>query len=69
MSMGTHDNPTSSKITFVDLKEVFLAKEWNLFCISRKKPNYLHLKDILKYKCELYLKQPLAPSQSKFIDD
>ena len=28
---------------------------------SRKKLHYLHLKDFLKYECELYLKQPLTP--------
>ena len=29
--------------------------------------NYLHLKDFLKYRCELYLKQPLTPPQRKII--
>jgi hypothetical protein len=28
------DNPTTSKITVDDLKEVFLAKEWNSFHLS-----------------------------------
>ena len=34
----------------------------------RKKSNYLHVKDILIYECELYLKQPLTPHQRKIID-
>ena len=29
--------------------------------------DYLHLKDFLKYECELYLKQPLIPPQCKMI--
>ena len=28
---------------------------------------YLYLKDFLKYKCELYLKQPLTPTECKII--
>jgi len=63
----THDNPTTSKITFNDIKEAFLAKEWNSFHLSGKKLDYLHLKDFLKYECELYLKQPLTPPQRKII--
>ena len=31
----------------VDVKEAFLAQEWNSFHLSRKKLDYLHLKDIL----------------------
>ena len=63
----THDNPTTSKSTYVDIKEVFLAKEWNSFHLSRKKLDYLHLKEFLEYVCELYLKQPLTPPQRKII--
>ena len=29
--------------------------------------HYLHLKDFLKYECELYLKQPLTPPELKII--
>ena len=36
--------------------KAFLANEWNSFHLLRKKLDYLHLKDFLKYKCELYLK-------------
>jgi hypothetical protein len=54
----SHDNPTTSKIALDDIKEVFLAKEWNSFHLSEKKIDYLHLKDFLKYECELYSKQP-----------
>ena len=27
--------------------------------------DYLHLKDFLKYECELYLKQPLTPTTTQ----
>ena len=49
------------------IKEVFLAKEWDSFHLTRKKLDDLHLKDFLKYECELYLKQPLTPPQCKII--
>ena len=32
----THDNPTTSKITYDDIKEAFLAKEWNSFHLNKK---------------------------------
>jgi len=48
-------------------KKVFLGKEWNFFHLLGNKLDYLHLKDFLKYECELYLKQPLTPSQHKII--
>ena len=51
----------------IDMKEAFLAKEWNSFHLSRKKLDYLHLKDFLKYECELYSEQPLTPPQHKII--
>jgi hypothetical protein len=41
---------------------VFLGKEWNSFHLLGKELDYQHLKDFLKYECELYLKQPLMPS-------
>ena len=63
----THDNPATSRTTYVDIKEVFHAKEWNSFHLSRKKPYYLYLKNFLKYECELYLKQSLTPPQHKII--
>ena len=63
----THDNSSTSKITYDGIKEDFLAKEWNSFHLSRKKLYYLHLKDFLKYDCELYLKQPLTPTQRDII--
>ena len=40
------------KIAIDDIKEVFLAKEWNSFHLSRNKLDYLHLRKFLKYKCE-----------------
>jgi hypothetical protein len=33
----THDNATLSKTKYVDIKQAFLAKEWNYFHLSRKK--------------------------------
>ena len=57
----------NSKITYHNIKEYFLPKEWNSFHLLGKHLDYLHLKDFLKYKCQLYLKQPLAPPQHKII--
>jgi hypothetical protein len=64
---GTYDNPTTSKTTYVDIKEAFLAKEWNSFHLYGKNLDYLHLKNFRKYECELYLKQPLTPPQCNII--
>ena len=58
---GIHDNPTKWK---ADIKE---AKEWNSFHLSGKELDYFHLKDFLKYKCELHLKQPLTPPPCNII--
>ena len=63
----THDKPTTSKIVFDDIKEVFHAKKWNFFHLLGKQLDYLHLNYFLRYKCELYLKQPLTPPQRKMI--
>ena len=49
ISWETHDNPTSRNTTYVDIKEIVLAVEWNSFHISEKKLDYLHLKHFLKY--------------------
>jgi len=46
---------------------VFLAKEWNSFHLLGKKLDHIHLKELLKYECELYLKPPLIPPQCKII--
>ena len=56
----TYDNPTTSKIAIDDIKVAFLAKEWNSSYLSRKKLEYLHLEEFLKYERELYLKLPLT---------
>ena len=45
----------------------YFAKEWNSIHLSRKELDYMYFKDFLKYECELYLKQPLAPPQRKII--
>jgi hypothetical protein len=64
----TPRDPTPSIITFDDLKEASLGtKEWNSFHLSWKKLDYLHIKDVIKYECESYLKQPLTPPQYKII--
>ena len=62
-----HDNPTTSKIVYDDIKEVFLVEKWNSFHLSRNTVDYLHLNDFLEYECELYLKQSLTPPQHKII--
>jgi hypothetical protein len=40
-SMGTHDNPTPSKITLDELKKVFPVKEWHSFHFSGTKRVYI----------------------------
>ena len=49
---STHNNPTKSKITYDDIKEACLAREWKYFHCSSKKLDYLHLEDFLKHKHE-----------------
>ena len=44
-----------------------MLKSGTLSICHEKKLDYLHLKDTLKYECELYLKQPLTPPQRKII--
>ena len=61
------DNQTKSKRAFDDIKVVFLTKEWNSFHFSGMKLDYLHLKDFLKYECELYQRHLLSPPQDKII--
>ena len=46
----SHDNSTTSKEAYDDIKEVFLVKQWNSFHLTGKNLDYLHLKDFLKYK-------------------
>ena len=65
ISFGNRWQPNNIRID--NIKEVFLAEEWNSFHVLRKKQNYLRLKDFPKYKCEVYLKQPLTPPQRKII--
>ena len=57
--------PTTSKATYVDIKDAFLAKQWNFFHLSGKKLDYLHLKDFLECECALYSEQPLTPPRHK----
>ena len=59
--------PHQKKYDIVHSKEVFLAKEWHCFHRFGKKLDCLHLKDILKYECELYFKQPLTSQRCKII--
>ena len=44
-----------------------LLKKGTLYHLSWKKLDCLHLKDFLKYECELYSKQPSTPTQRKII--
>ena len=49
-------------------RRLFLLKKNVTLSISLgKKLEYLHIKDFLKYKCVLYLKQPLTPPQRNII--
>lgn len=52
ISPETHDNLTAWKITSHDIKEACLVKERNSSHLLKKKLDYLHLKDFLKYKSE-----------------
>ena len=61
-----NDNPTS-KFALDDIKEALLVEQYYSFLLLGKKLDHLHLKDFLKYECELYLKQPLPPPQCKII--
>ena len=61
ISLGNPRQQTPSKFTLDNLKEDFLAKEWNSFHLFGMILDYLHIKDFLKYNCELYFKQPLVP--------
>jgi hypothetical protein len=36
IALGNLDKPTTSKITYDDIKEVFDAKEWNFFSSFRE---------------------------------
>ena len=66
-SISSRGQPNNTKITFGINEEAFPANEWNSFRLFGKKLDYRHVMDFLKYKCELYLKQPLAPPQHKII--
>jgi hypothetical protein len=63
----THGNTTTSKQHMMISRKFFLFKSATLSIYAGKKIDYLHLKDFLKYKCELYLKQPWTPPQCKII--
>ena len=63
----SHWETNNIKNHIVYYEEVFFAKMWNSLHLSGKKLSYIHLKGFLKYKCELYLKQPLTPPQRKII--
>ena len=63
----THYIPTLTKITFDAIKHAFLAQKWNYFHLTRKKLDYLHLKNFVNYACESYLKQLLTPPQHKIL--
>ena len=49
-------------------RRLFRVGEWNYVHLSRKKLDYPHLKDFLKYEHELHLKQLLTSPQCKIFD-
>ena len=62
-----YDILTPPEIVLEAFKHTFHAMDWNPFHYTRKKLVYLHLKDFLSYGCELYLKQPLTPPNTKLL--
>ena len=54
-------------MTYDAIMEAYLVKEVNASHFLVKKLDHLHLKDVLKYECEFYLKRPLTPTQCKII--
>ena len=70
ISIGNPWQASHTTVAYNDIKEIFLAKEWNFFHVLGKKLDFLHLKDFyffFKYKCQLYLNQPLTPPQCMII--
>jgi hypothetical protein len=63
----THDKPPTSKTIYVDIKEGFSCWRVGLISSLSEELDYLHLKDFLRYECELYLKPSLTPPQCKSI--
>ena len=60
--------PTQHQKSYLMIsRRLFLLKNCNSFHLLVKKLEYLHVKDFLKYKCVLYLKQPLTPPQRNII--
>ena len=62
----THDNPTTSKITLMISRSLYLLRNRTLL-ISQEETRLPHFKDFLKYKCDLHLKPPLPPPHCKII--
>ena len=66
ISLGNSCRPNIKNHTWW-YQGVFSCQEWNSFQLSGKELVYLHLKDFLKYECELYLKQALTQPLRKII--
>ena len=58
-------NLKTAQISFFISMNVFYSNA--CFHFSGNKLGYLHLKDFLKHKCALYLKQSLTPPQCKIV--
>ena len=67
ISLGNHTTQQHQKLHLKISRRLSLAKEFHSFHLSGNKQDCLHLKDYLKYKCEVYLEQPLIPTQCKII--
>ena len=59
ITVQPHQNPR----LMISKRLCILAKVWNSFHLLGRKLGYPHLKDSLKYECELYLKRPSTPPQ------
>ena len=57
--------PHQKSHTMISMRLLLLKSEY--FPSLREEPRLPHLKDFLKYKCKLCLKQPMTPSQRKII--
>ena len=63
--LHTHDDPTTSKTSYDDIKKASLAKEWNSFHLSWKELDDLHLKDFLNTNVNCTWSNHWHPPQRK----
>jgi hypothetical protein len=57
-------NLKTAQISFLSMHVIYINA---CFHLSGKKLGYLHLKEFLKHKCALYLKQSLTPPHCKIV--